>query len=69
MEEDETREMVWTAIEKLSFEHREIIVLRHFEDQSYEDIAKAIGIPLGSVMSRLYYARKQLKEILGDIGE
>jgi len=69
LEADETREMVWAAIEKLSFEHREIIVLRHFEDLSYEDIAKAIGIPLGSVMSRLYYARKQLKDILGDIGE
>lgn len=69
MEADETREAVWHAIEKLSFEHREIIVLRHFEDLSYEEIAKALGIPVGSVMSRLYYARKKLKELLGDIGE
>jgi len=69
LEADETRKMVWEAIEKLSFEHREIIVLRHFEDFSYEEIAKAVRIPIGSVMSRLYYARKQLKEILGEICE
>ncbi|MBD3382560.1 MAG: sigma-70 family RNA polymerase sigma factor [candidate division Zixibacteria bacterium] len=65
VEADETREQVWEAIEKLSFEHREIIVLRHFEDMSYEEIAESLGIPVGSVMSRLYYARKKMKEELG----
>jgi len=64
MEDDETKRKVWEAIEKLSFEHREIIVLRHFEDKSYEEIAEAVGIPVGSVMSRLYYARKKLRELL-----
>ncbi len=33
---------------------------------SYEDIAKLVGVPVGSVMSRLYYARKKLRELLGD---
>lgn len=69
METDQTKEMVWKAIEKLSFEHREIIVLRHFEDLSYEEIADTIGVPVGSVMSRLYYARKKLKEILEESHE
>ena len=66
IESDETKEAVWAAIEKLSYDHREIIILRHFEDMSYEDIAGLLGIPAGSVMSRLYYARKKLREILGD---
>ncbi len=69
LESDRNKERVWKAIEKLSFEQREIIILRHFEDLSYEKIAESIGIPLGSVMSRLYYARKKLKEILGSESE
>ena len=69
VEADETRRAVWAAIENLSFEHREIITLRHFEDMSYEDIAKLLGIPVGSVMSRLYYARRKLRELLGEAYE
>jgi RNA polymerase sigma-70 factor (ECF subfamily) len=69
IEAGETRKAVWAAIEKLPYEHREIIVLRHFEDMSYEEIADLLGIPAGSVMSRLYYARKRLRELLGDAYE
>jgi RNA polymerase sigma-70 factor (ECF subfamily) len=67
--EEETRAAVWSAIEQLSYEHREVIILRHFEDMAYEDIARLLGIPLGSVMSRLYYARKKLRELLGEAYE
>jgi RNA polymerase sigma-70 factor (ECF subfamily) len=66
---EETRAAVWSAIEKLSYEHREVIILRHFEDMAYEDIARLLGIPAGSVMSRLYYARKKLRELLGEAYE
>jgi RNA polymerase sigma-70 factor (ECF subfamily) len=69
VEADETRKAVWSAIEKLSYEHREIITLRHFEDMSYEEIAGLLGIPVGSVMSRLYYARKRLRDLLGEANE
>jgi RNA polymerase sigma-70 factor (ECF subfamily) len=65
-EADEAKKAVWTAIGKLSYEHREIIILRHFEDLSYEEIAKLLGIAVGSVMSRLYYARKKLRDLLGE---
>jgi RNA polymerase sigma-70 factor (ECF subfamily) len=65
-EADETKKTVWAAIEKLSYDHREIIILRHFEDMSYEEIAKLLGIAVGSVMSRLYYARSKLRALLGD---
>lgn len=64
LESDETKAQVWGAIEQLPFKFREIIILRHFEELSYEDIADLLEIPLGSVMSRLYYARKKLKQIL-----
>lgn len=65
VESTETRLRVWAAIEQLPFNFKEIIVLRHFEDLSYEEISKLLNIPLGSVMSRLYYARLKLKQILG----
>jgi RNA polymerase sigma-70 factor (ECF subfamily) len=69
VEADETKRAVWSAIEKLSYEHREIVTLRHFEDMSYEEIARLLGIPVGSVMSRLYYARKRLRDLLGEAYE
>jgi len=62
--ETETQQEVWAAIEQLPFKFREIIVLRHFQDMAYEDIARQLGIPEGSVMSRLFYARKKLREFL-----
>jgi RNA polymerase sigma-70 factor (ECF subfamily) len=66
VEADEAKKAVWGAIERLSYEHREIIVLRHFEDMSYQEIAEFLGIAVGSVMSRLYYARKKLQDLLGE---
>ncbi|HHE04835.1 MAG TPA: RNA polymerase sigma factor, partial [candidate division WOR-3 bacterium] len=41
---------------------REIIFLRHFSNMSYKEISELLNIPIGSVMSRLYYARKKLME-------
>lgn len=63
-ERNEVKEMLWKAIGRLDERHREIIILRHFLDQSYEQIAKNLFCNKGTVMSRLYYGRKQLKEIL-----
>jgi RNA polymerase sigma-70 factor (ECF subfamily) len=69
VEADETRKAVWAAVEKLSYDHREIIILRHFEDMPYEEIARLLEIPIGSVMSRLYYARRRLRDLLGEAYE
>jgi RNA polymerase sigma-70 factor (ECF subfamily) len=52
------------ALEELSPEHREVIVLRELEDLSYQEIADVAGVPLGTVMSRLSRARKQLQRRL-----
>ncbi len=62
--ESETQREVWDGIQRLPFKFREIIILRHFQDMPYEQIARQLGIPEGSVMSRLYYARKKLREVL-----
>ncbi len=57
-------EMVWKALFTLSTEHREILVLRNFEELSYSEISGVLGVPEGTVMSRLYYARQALLEAL-----
>jgi len=48
------------ALLKLPFNDREIIMLQHFRGMSYDEIAELLGVPRGTVMSRLYYARKKL---------
>lgn len=53
------------ALIDLGPEDREILTLRHFDGMSYAELADLIGIPTGTVMSRLYNARKRLRERLG----
>jgi RNA polymerase sigma factor (sigma-70 family) len=58
-------EEVRAAIEQLPVDFREVIVLRELEGLSYKEIAAVIGIPMGTVMSRLARARERLLAILG----
>ncbi|HUU28348.1 MAG TPA: sigma-70 family RNA polymerase sigma factor [archaeon] len=53
------------ALNSLSAEHREVMVLREINALSYSEIAEITGVSIGTVMSRLHYARKKLAEILG----
>jgi RNA polymerase sigma factor (sigma-70 family) len=55
------RNMLRAALEDLAVEFREAIVLREMEGLSYKEIADIAGIPIGTVMSRLARARKQLQ--------
>jgi len=57
-------ERVRSAIRKLPVEFREIIVLREYEELSYQEIAKVLGCPLGTVMSRLARGRLKLRALL-----
>lgn len=57
---------VQAAIHALPPEYREVIVLRELQGFSYEEIAQALGIPAGTVESRLFRARKELQELLRD---
>ena len=54
------------AIRALSPERREVIVLRELQGMSYEEISQVLGIPPGTVESRLFRARRQLQERLSD---
>ena len=49
---------------RLDDKHREVIMLRHFRNMSYDEMAKVLFCNRGTVTSRLFYARQQLKEIL-----
>jgi RNA polymerase sigma-70 factor (ECF subfamily) len=55
---------VWHALGELSEVQREILVLRDYQDLSYQEIAGVLRVPLGTVMSRLHRARKALRERL-----
>ncbi len=56
------------ALLKLRPKDREIIILQHFQDYSYQEIAHLLGIPIGTVMSRLYGARQALRRELERMG-
>ena len=58
------QDQVRQAISRLSLESREIILLREFEDLSYQEIAGVLKCPIGTVMSRLRRARSKLRELL-----
>ena len=62
------QEQVRNAIQQLSIEHREIIILREYEELSYKEIATVLECPLGTVMSRLSTARSKLRDLLPHIG-
>jgi RNA polymerase sigma-70 factor (ECF subfamily) len=57
-------EQVRAAIQKLPVEFREIILLREYEDLSYQEIASVLDCPIGTVMSRLGRARAKLRVLL-----
>ena len=52
------------AVAELDPEHREVIVLREFQDQTYEEISATLDIPVGTVRSRLFRAREDLRRRL-----
>jgi RNA polymerase sigma-70 factor (ECF subfamily) len=54
------------AIEELPWEYRELIVMRHFGELSYQEIATLKTMPLGTVKNKLFRGRQMLKEKLGD---
>jgi RNA polymerase sigma-70 factor (ECF subfamily) len=58
-------EKVQRAVQELPADFREVIVLRELEGLSYKEIAAVVGIPIGTVMSRLARARERLLAILG----
>lgn len=66
-EEHEMRELLWKSMDKLKSEDREIIILKEFNELSYKEIAEILNIPVGSVMSRLFYARQKLGKLMEEM--
>ena len=67
--ESSDRQRVERAISALPVEFREVLVLREVEDMSYREISDVVGVPVGTVMSRLSRARKRLAAVLIDARE
>ena len=57
------------AIGQLSPEHRAVILMKEIDDMQYHEIAEALECSIGTVMSRLFYARKKLQNLLRDVYE
>jgi len=64
LERKQLNETIMSALQKLSPDHRQVILLREVEGLSYKEIADSLEIAEGTVMSRLYYARRKLQQIL-----
>ncbi|MEM7234977.1 MAG: sigma-70 family RNA polymerase sigma factor [Planctomycetota bacterium] len=67
-QERELEEKLREAVQGLSSKHQAVFVLHASEDLSYKQIAEVLGCSIGTVMSRLFYARRKLKEALVRLG-
>ena len=69
LEREELRCEIEQALQALSPDHRAVIVLKEFDGLSYKEIAAVTGCSTGTVMSRLFYARKKLQNLLRGVYE
>jgi RNA polymerase sigma-70 factor, ECF subfamily len=67
LERAEMRQRIDKALGQLSYEHRTVMVLHEFEQMEYKQIAKTMGCSIGTVMSRLFYARRKMAALLADM--
>jgi RNA polymerase sigma-70 factor, ECF subfamily len=65
-EAPELGDVIRRELDKLPAEYREVVELSDLQDQSYADIAQVLGVPLGTVKSRLFRGRRLLQEALVD---
>jgi len=67
LERTELRKRIDRAMTQLSYEHRTVLILHEFEEMEYKQIAKVMGCSIGTVMSRLFYARRRLAGLLAGL--
>jgi RNA polymerase sigma-70 factor, ECF subfamily len=67
LERAELRERIDRALAQLSHEHRTVLVLHEFEEMEYKEIAKQMKCSIGTVMSRLFYARRRMGTLLAGL--
>jgi RNA polymerase sigma-70 factor, ECF subfamily len=68
VQKKDTGKVLRACVQKLSPEHREVIDLVYYHEQSVEDVARIVGIPEATVKTRMFYARKQMSELLKAAG-
>jgi RNA polymerase sigma-70 factor (ECF subfamily) len=64
LERSQLKDRIFEAMQHISPEQRQIVLLREVEGYSYKEISDTMDIPEGTVMSRLFYARRKLQELL-----
>jgi RNA polymerase sigma-70 factor (ECF subfamily) len=64
LERKELRARIDKALNQLSYEHRTVLILHEFEDLEYKEIAKRMQCSIGTVMSRLFYARRKMANLM-----
>ena len=67
LERVELRQRIDEALARLSYEHRTVLVLHEFEELEYKEIAKRMQCSIGTVMSRLFYARRKMAVLLASL--
>jgi len=67
LERTELRRRIDRAMSQLSKEHRTVLVLHEFEELEYKEIARRMGCSIGTVMSRLFYARRRMASLLAGL--
>ena len=64
LERRELRQRIDKAMGQLSYEHRTVLILHEFEELEYKEIARRMGCSIGTVMSRLFYARRKMATLM-----
>ncbi len=64
LEQAEQERRIQQALNRLSPEHRAVLVLKDLEGQKYETMAEVLGVPIGTIRSRLHRARMEMRELL-----
>lgn len=64
LERRELRQRIDRALAQLSMEHRTVLILHEFEELEYKEIAKKMKCSIGTVMSRLFYARRKMANLM-----
>jgi RNA polymerase sigma-70 factor (ECF subfamily) len=64
LEQAEEEQRVHAALQRVSTEHRMVLILKDMDGQKYEEMAEVLGVPIGTIRSRLHRARLELREVL-----
>jgi RNA polymerase sigma-70 factor (ECF subfamily) len=67
LERTELRARIDRALGQLSYEHRTVLILHEFQELEYKEIAKRMSCSIGTVMSRLFYARRKMAALLAGL--